>query len=98
MIFPSKEQVCLTLDILQEECGEAVVAASKIKRFGPNDVNPVDGSHNVDNLIQELGDVLCMIELSSEMLGVDMMLIREARDRKLIKLHEFAPTLFTDPS
>jgi NTP pyrophosphatase (non-canonical NTP hydrolase) len=43
------------LDILQEECGEVVQVASKIKRFGL--------SSNRERLTQELGDLYCMMML-----------------------------------
>jgi NTP pyrophosphatase (non-canonical NTP hydrolase) len=43
------------LDLLQEECGEVVVAVSKCRRFGME--------QNRDNLVQELADVSLLIEL-----------------------------------
>ena len=50
------------LDILQEECGEVVVAISKVRRFGI-DNSYKDGGTQREHLIQELGDVTLMIEL-----------------------------------
>jgi NTP pyrophosphatase (non-canonical NTP hydrolase) len=43
------------LDILQEECGEVIQVASKVKRFGLKS--------NRDRLTQELGDLYCMMTL-----------------------------------
>jgi NTP pyrophosphatase (non-canonical NTP hydrolase) len=42
--------------ILQEECAELIQAISKVKRFGLQE--------NKDNLLQEVADVLCMINLA----------------------------------
>jgi NTP pyrophosphatase (non-canonical NTP hydrolase) len=50
------------LDILQEECGEVIVAISKIRRFGI-DNQYKDGGTQREHLIQELGDVTLLIEL-----------------------------------
>jgi NTP pyrophosphatase (non-canonical NTP hydrolase) len=50
------------LDILQEECGELIVSASKVRRFGI-DNSYKDGGTQREHLTQEAGDVLCMIDL-----------------------------------
>ena len=50
------------LDILQEECGEVIVAISKCRRFGI-DNSYKDGGTQREHLVQELGDVTLLIEL-----------------------------------
>ena len=50
------------LDILQEECGEVIVAISKIRRFGM-DNSYKDGGTQREHLIQEIGDVMLLVEL-----------------------------------
>jgi NTP pyrophosphatase (non-canonical NTP hydrolase) len=50
------------LDILQEECGEVVVAISKVRRFGIDNSHK-DGGTQREHLVQELGDVTLLIEL-----------------------------------
>lgn len=55
-----------TLNILQEECAEVIVAVSKCLRFGIDNCHPATGQSNLDHLEMELGDVLCMIELLRE--------------------------------
>lgn len=50
------------LDILQEECGEVIVAISKCRRFGM-DNSYKDGGTQREHLVQELGDVTLLIEL-----------------------------------
>lgn len=88
------ERLNLALQILSEECAETVVASSKIIRFGLDSVSPIDGTHNIDNLIQEMGDTLAMIHLVSEEIGIDEMLLYEAASRKMKKLKTFAAELF----
>ena len=45
--------------ILQEECGELIVAISKIKRFGVSE-------DNMERFEQEVADVICMLYLANE--------------------------------
>ena len=56
------DKVTEILDILQEECGEVIVAISKIRRFGI-DNSYKDGGTQREHLVQELGDVTLLIEL-----------------------------------
>jgi hypothetical protein len=51
------------LTILQEECAEVIVAASKLLRFGAGNTNPSTGQSNVRELSLEVGDVQRMLEL-----------------------------------
>lgn len=44
------------MTVLAEECAEVVQVCCKIKRFG------LDG-HNLQELVKELGDLQCMIEM-----------------------------------
>lgn len=50
------------LDLLQEECAEVVQAVSKIRRFGL-DNHHQSGATQRQNLTQEIGDVLLLIDL-----------------------------------
>jgi NTP pyrophosphatase (non-canonical NTP hydrolase) len=52
------------LDILKEECGELVVAASKCTRWGLE--STWQDRSNLQNLTQEAADVLCMIHLLTD--------------------------------
>jgi len=56
-----KRQVQEALDILQEECGELVVAVSKVRRFGI-DNSYKDGGTQREHLTQEAGDVMLLID------------------------------------
>ena len=51
------------LIITAEECGEVVQAVSKLLRFGKENVAAYS---NVDRLNQEVGDLLCMVDLLIE--------------------------------
>ena len=53
----NKELLC----IAQEECAEVIQAISKVFRFGTQDV--YNGQTNVERLEEEVGDLLCMIDL-----------------------------------
>lgn len=52
------------LSIAQEECAEVIQAISKVFRFGLNE--SFEGKTNKTHLENELGDLLCMIELILE--------------------------------
>lgn len=63
------------LTIFMEECGEAIQSASKIIRFGMD-------TDNRENLVKEVGDILCMMELMHE---YDVFGWSELDDRALVK-------------
>jgi NTP pyrophosphatase (non-canonical NTP hydrolase) len=73
------------LDILQEECGELVVSASKVRRFGL-DNSYKDGGTQREHLTQEVGDVLLMIELLKEHSVFTEQELNRAMQRKADKL------------
>lgn len=50
------------LTILQEECAEVIVAASKLLRFGRGNTNPTTGEKNDAELGREVGDLQAMID------------------------------------
>jgi NTP pyrophosphatase (non-canonical NTP hydrolase) len=81
------------LDILKEECGELVVAASKCTRWGL-DSSWQDRS-NLQNLTQEAGDVMCMIELLVAHGVLDKEELLQAGVAKLGKLRKWS-TIFND--
>ena len=61
----SKEKEAM--DILQEECGEVIVAVSKISRFGLDNLKPGKPKTNREHLEEELGDLYAMIEILQEL-------------------------------
>ena len=73
------------LDILQEECGELIVAVSKVRRFGL-DNSYKDGGTQRAHLTQEAGDVILMIHLLVEQGVFTMDELQQASQRKAEKL------------
>ena len=74
--------------ITQEECAEVTQAISKVFRFGMDD--EYNGVTNREHLEEEVGDLLCMIELlvTSDML--DMVAVYKAKAAKLEKLKKWS--------
>ena len=80
------------LNILQEECSEVIQAASKIKRFGIS--NRKDGAelNNLQNLEMELGDVLALVDLVKDSLGITTEGLERARIAKMKRLSQYMHT------
>ena len=74
------------LSIAQEECGEVIVAISKIFRFGFDSRWPEGGVDNRARLTEELGDLLAMVKLMSEYDIVSLEEMAKAGERKITKL------------
>lgn len=64
------------LVILMEECAELSHRCSKILRFGNN-------KKSEENLIEEIGDVLCLIDI---LMAQNKISLEEVNQRKLYKL------------
>jgi NTP pyrophosphatase (non-canonical NTP hydrolase) len=77
------------LDILQEECGEVIVAISKCRRFGMEN-SYKDGGTQREHLIQELGDVTLLIELLKAHKVFTEAELHEAQVRKSQKLTKWS--------
>ena len=73
--------------ILQEECAEVIQAICKIRRFGLET--------NVDQLRQEVGDVLCMLELAyqHDLLGNSLEELSDRIEYKKNKLKKYSKIL-----
>lgn len=80
-----QEQIML---ICQEECAEVTQAISKVFRFG------IDGVHkgvtNREHLEEEVGDLLCMIDLLMEKNIIEQTAVEGAKVRKLQKLQTWS--------
>jgi NTP pyrophosphatase (non-canonical NTP hydrolase) len=74
--------------IAQEECAEVTQAISKVFRFG------IDGEHNgatnKSRLEEEVGDLLCMIELMIEKNIIDAEAVASAAMEKKKKLAKWS--------
>ena len=69
-----------TLTILQEECAEVIVEVSKILRF----------DNDSSRLEEEIGDVLCMINLLLEQKAINVSNVTRHADKKREKLKKWS--------
>jgi NTP pyrophosphatase (non-canonical NTP hydrolase) len=74
--------------IAQEECAEVTQAISKVFRFGMDSQH--NGATNKTRLEEELGDLLCMIELMIEKGIVDGHAVAKAGVAKKEKLAKWS--------
>ena len=81
------------LSIAQEECGEVVVAISKIFRFGFDSRWPEGGIDNRTRLTEELGDLMAMVKLMSDNNIIDIDEVSKASERKITKLKTWSSIL-----
>jgi len=81
-----KEILCIT----QEECAEVSQAVSKIFRFGPDQVKFDLDKTNREHLEEEIGDLLCMIDILVEKTFLSDSNVNEARKNKRNKLREWS--------
>lgn len=81
----SEKQILL---ICQEECAEVTQAISKVFRFGIG--AEYNGRTNYQRLTEELGDLLCMIDLIMETGIVNEDAVLKASLQKRNKLHEWS--------
>lgn len=80
--------------ITQEECAEVTQAISKVFRFGIESEH--NGVTNKERLTEEVGDLLCMIELMMTHGVVDSMQVLEAKKNKFEKLKKWSNVTTTD--
>jgi NTP pyrophosphatase (non-canonical NTP hydrolase) len=74
--------------ISQEECAEVTQAISKVFRFGFNDSH--NGVSNQEHLNEEVGDLLCMIDLMIKHNLVNEGAVLSAKSAKLKKLNQWS--------
>jgi NTP pyrophosphatase (non-canonical NTP hydrolase) len=78
------------LDILQEECGEVLQMISKCRRFGLDNSYGDGKETNRVRLTEEIGDLMCMIQLVQESGIVDLAEVMFAAGKKRVKLKEWS--------
>jgi NTP pyrophosphatase (non-canonical NTP hydrolase) len=74
--------------IAQEECAEVTQAISKVLRFGLDGI--WEGRSNQERLEEEVGDLLCMLELLERHALIDPEFVRRARIAKFNKLQKWS--------
>jgi NTP pyrophosphatase (non-canonical NTP hydrolase) len=72
--------------ITQEECAEVSQAISKVFRFGMEDEHPVTKINNREHLEEEIGDLMCMIDLLIDNGVISESAVMTAKNEKLNKL------------
>ena len=88
-----KEQELLF--IAQEECAEVTQAISKCFRFGYDSV--YDNKTNHSRLTEEVGDLLCMIDLMMELNIIDEGAVYKAALQKRNKLAKWSNIFEKEP-
>jgi NTP pyrophosphatase (non-canonical NTP hydrolase) len=74
--------------IAQEECAEVTQAISKVFRFGIDGVH--NGATNKQRLEEEVGDLMCMLQMMADREIIDWSLVSLAAGRKKIKLQTWS--------
>ena len=88
----TREQIQEALDILQEECAEAIVEVSKIRRFGLDSADYNSGmtqTHRV-SFVKEVGDVLAMADILLEQGVLTQAELDVAKQNKKDKLRKWS--------
>jgi len=88
----TREQIQEALDILQEECAEAIVEVSKIRRFGLDSADYNSGmtqTHRV-SFVKEVGDVLAMADILIEQGVLTQAELDVAKQNKKDKLRKWS--------
>jgi NTP pyrophosphatase (non-canonical NTP hydrolase) len=80
------------LNILQEECAEVIQAASKIKRFGVVGKPLNTTLTNLESLEMELGDVLALVDMVKNSMGITTEGLEKAKQNKMQRLSKFMHT------
>lgn len=76
--------------ITQEECAEVSQAISKVFRFGWDSKHPKTGIDNREHLEEEIGDLMCMIDLLIDNGIVSEAAVMTAKHEKLAKLEKWS--------
>lgn len=78
------------LQITQEECAEVIQSISKCFRFGIDNQYISYDKNNREKLAEELGDLVCMIELIKEYNIVDSVKLDHYKSEKRNKLSKWS--------
>jgi NTP pyrophosphatase (non-canonical NTP hydrolase) len=78
------------MNIAQEECAEVIQAISKCRRFGIDEIHLKAGKSNRENLTEEIGDLLCMVELMIKHGLIDNTEVYTAKTAKEEKLKKWS--------
>lgn len=80
------------LVILIEECAEVIHRATKILRFGRDEIQPEQPHTNRERLSIELGDLKAVVAMAANAGLLDLCIVDEFAIRKRDKLERFMQT------
>lgn len=80
------------ITILIEECAEVQQRATKLLRFGRDEIQPGQPLTNAERLSKELGDLLTMIGMAEDLGLVSGKIMEERKGRKREKLAKYMQT------
>ena len=89
-VQPVAPNIPEVLSILQEECAEVIQAVSKVQRFGLDNHHPERTKTNKQELEEELGDLLAMIQILTDQNFLDKASIALATQAKTQKLKQYS--------
>jgi hypothetical protein len=81
------------LTILIEECAEVQQRATKMLRFGCDEVQPGQALTNSERLAHEMGDLLAMFDVAVTIGLIDWRHVEMMRSKKMRKLAKYMQTL-----
>jgi NTP pyrophosphatase (non-canonical NTP hydrolase) len=84
------------LHIMQEEAAEVIQAISKVNRFGLNGKHPTSTQTNLELLEEEIGDMLCMVNLLVKFGVLSQQNIENAQINKVDKLKRWSKIFHED--
>ena len=85
MLTENEKEIML---ITQEECAEVTQAISKIFRFGL--LSQHNGQSNRERLAEEVGDLMCMIDLLIDTDMINEAEVMTAKNEKMMKLQTWS--------
>jgi len=77
------------IKILEEECCETAIRASKALRFGINEIQIDQDLTNAERIVYEFNDILAMMELLYDAGLIPQIMDREAIEKKKLKIEKF---------
>ena len=83
------------LCILQEECAEVSQVVCKIRRFGIDEINYHSNKSQQETLEDEIGDLLCLIDIAIERKMLNLDRLYQAKQNKREKLKKWS-SIFKD--
>ena len=80
------------LTILIEEAAEVQQRATKLLRFGRDEVQPGQELTNAERLAKEIGDMEVLVSMAADAGLIDVRIVRERAARKREKLAKYMQT------